>query len=82
MSCLKLNQLFFLFLSFPVTNSAYDKVEFGFFVARYALTLSVFVLGIKAPGILQARDYLLFMDQDQEVRGEKPEFNSIHFVRK
>ena len=36
------------------------------------------MLGIKAPGILQARDYLLFMDQDQEVRGENP--NSIQLM--
>ena len=41
-----------------------DKVEFGLWIVRYAATIAVFAVGIKAPGISQARDYVQQINED------------------
>lgn len=41
-----------------------DEVEFGLWIVRYAATIAVFAVGIKAPGISQARDYVQQINED------------------
>ncbi|XP_060851050.1 ATP-binding cassette sub-family B member 6 isoform X2 [Rhopalosiphum padi] len=48
------------------------QIEFGFFVGNYILSFLLLILGVKAPGIMTARDYFslhnstdLFLDSDR-----------------
>jgi len=37
--------------------SLHGQIEFGFFVGNYILSFLLLILGVKAPGIMTARDY-------------------------
>lgn len=39
-----------------------DEIEMGLFVFRYLSTLCIFVLGLKAPGIMQSSEYFSLND--------------------
>jgi hypothetical protein len=43
-----------------------NKLEFGFWVSRYVFTFVTFLTGMKAPGILSARD--ISGESDEEVK--------------
>lgn len=60
---MKLSNSFFrwiLYLSFflIIVDSLSDKIEMGLFTTRYLLSLILFVLGLRAPGLPTTRDYL------------------------
>ncbi|XP_030748456.1 ATP-binding cassette sub-family B member 6, mitochondrial-like [Sitophilus oryzae] len=44
-----------------------DKVEFSFFILRYISLLVLFILGLKAPGIVQNIDYFSLNDSSRNV---------------
>ena len=44
-------------------------MEFGLWIVRYAATIAVFAVGIKAPGISQARDYVQQIDEEDAESG-------------
>lgn len=43
-------------------SSLTDQIEMGLFVLRYLSTLIIFVLGLKAPGIMQSAEYFSLND--------------------
>ena len=45
------------------------QVEFGLYIFRYAAAIGVFAVGIKAPGISQARDYVQQIDEEDAEGG-------------
>ena len=44
-------------------------MEFGLWIVRYAATIAVFAIGMKAPGISQARDYVQQIDEEDAESG-------------
>ena len=42
-----------------------DKTEFGLWVIRYACTIGVFIIGLKAPGLPRSIHQLLVNDEDE-----------------
>ncbi|CAI6347440.1 unnamed protein product [Macrosiphum euphorbiae] len=56
----------------PKINNLNGQIEFGLFVGNYILSFLLLILGVKAPGIMTARDYFslhnstdLFLDSDR-----------------
>lgn len=52
-----------------------DKIEMGLFCLRYISCLSIFILGLKAPGITQNIDYFNLNDATRNVNPNPPNDN-------
>ncbi|KAF4533336.1 hypothetical protein B566_EDAN002733 [Ephemera danica] len=64
-----------------------DKVEMGLFVTRYVTCLMIFLLGLKAPGLVSLRDYFdgsspLRMQDDEEEENTQGGSTFRNFFRK
>ncbi|XP_067130723.1 ATP-binding cassette sub-family B member 6 [Centruroides vittatus] len=56
---------------FALRNSS-DYVEFGLFILRYVLSMTMFVVGLKAPGIPSSKDYFIYSWQQIQIDQNAP----------
>lgn len=49
-----------------------DKVELSLFVLRYAASMLLFLLGLKAPGLPSVRDYFIYSNEHQNIQDNGP----------
>lgn len=57
------DKLFLIFLCFARLT---DEIEMGMFVTRFVSCVILFVLGLRAPGIMTTRDYLNLNNSSSE----------------
>uniref|UniRef100_V5GJI0 ATP-binding cassette sub-family B member 6 n=1 Tax=Anoplophora glabripennis TaxID=217634 RepID=V5GJI0_ANOGL len=55
---------------FKLTNTT-DQIEMALYVLRYVSCLTIFFLGLKAPGIMQNVDYFSLNDPQRNVSGQE-----------
>ena len=54
-----------------------DHIELGLFITRYVITILLFVLGIKAPGLPSNASLREWRNEDPEVEEEEPVIGGI-----
>lgn len=56
------------FIKFYFSFRLKDQVEMALFVLRYISCLAIFLLGLRAPGIMQNEDYFSLNDSNTGAR--------------
>lgn len=57
-------------IEFLFDFSKTDQIEMALFVLRYVSCLIIFLLGLKAPGIMQNVDYFSLNDSQRNISGQ------------
>lgn len=75
-------RIMFKDISNKINSSLTDQIEMGLFVLRYISCLMVFVLGLKAPGIMQNVDYFNLNDSTRNYTPPVSinQISDIHFI--